>query len=165
MAYTELLSQEIGIPAAGIFPQSASGATLYTSWVDTAAYPQVEFRLDVGAMTTLASLAFQLMGSNTTTGNGTAIAGTSVTNLVNVSPTNNSNNSATILITAEKLNALGLGYRYVKAQVVASGAASLVAVSVREKDHRFGPSGPASGSPAPAVANDASVVQQINLFR
>lgn len=154
MAYTELLSQEVSIPAAGIFPVSESAGTYLTGFVDMAAVLQAEFRLDVGVISSGGTVNFQLMGCATTGGSYVAITGTAITALTQAG--GNSGSSATVLITSEKLNALALGYRYVKAQVVVATAAAVLAVSIRGKDQRFDPG---------SAINDPTVVQQILLFR
>jgi|GEM_PF-1728720 len=152
--YTELLSQAIGIPAAGISPASQAAGTYTTSAVDLGDWPQVEFRLDVGAISTGGTVDFQIVGSATSGSSYTPITGTAITRLTEAG--GDSNKTVTVCVTAEKINSLGMGYRFIKGQLVTATAAALAGVSIRGKDQHFGPA---------SLKNDVSVAQQVLFFR
>lgn len=151
--YTELLTEALAIAADGIHSASQSTSEKLTGAVDLAQFPQVLFVVDSGTLGASGTLDFQIKGSATSGGSYTAISGTAITQLVQAS---NNNQYALVLVTAEKVNALGLGYRYVKGSLVPGTAASNSAVMVVGSNVRYEPA---------SADNASSVVQTVALWR
>src|SRR5690242_19518828 len=107
--YTELLTDALAIAADGIHSASQAASEHLTSAIDLATYPQALFIVDSGTLGASGTLDFQVKGSSTSGGTYTAISGTAINQLVVAS---NNNQYALVLVTAEKINALGLGYRF-----------------------------------------------------
>lgn len=151
--YTELLTNALAIAADGIHSASQSAAEHLTAAVDLAVFPQVLFIVDSGTLGASGTLDFQVKASNASGGTYTAVSGTAITQLVVAS---NNNQYALVLVTAEKINALGLGYRYVKGSLVPGTAAANSAVIVLGACTNY----------EPASLQDAtSVVQTLALWR
>jgi hypothetical protein len=151
--YTELLSQAVAIAADGIHSASQSTSEKLTGAVDLSVFPQVMFIVDSGTLGASGTLDFQVKGSATAGGTYTAISGTAITQLVVAS---NNNQYAIVCVTSEKINALGLGYRFIKGSLLPGTAAANAAVIVLGSDVRF----------EPARNSDAtSVVQTLEFFR
>lgn len=153
MAYTELLSQALAIAADGIHSASQSAAEKLTGAVDLAKFPQILFIVDSGTLGASGTLDFQVKGATTSGGSYTAIPNTAITQLVVAS---NNNQYALVLVTAEKINSLGLGYTFVKGSLLPGTAAANSAVIVLGSDVPFEP---ASNS------NVSTVAQTVNYFR
>ncbi len=149
--YTELLTEALAVAADGIHSASQSTSEKLTEAIDLAKYPQVLFIVDSGTLGSSGTLDFQVKGSATSGGSYTAISGTAITQLVKAS---NDNQYALVLVTAEKVQALGLGYRYVKGSLLPGTAASNSAVIALGVLARFQPE-----------TQDASVVQTLALWR
>lgn len=151
MSITNLISEELAVPAAGLNALSRAAASYSTGAVDMGAVRQALFIVDSGnASTAGGTINFQLYGCATSGGSYTAISGTSITAL-----TGNSQ-YALVSIGAEKLSALALGYRFVEGQLTVSGATTVCAVTVLGSDPRF--------EPANAL-NVTAVAQILQFFR
>src|SRR4051794_12619925 len=124
MNNTQLLTEALAVAADGIHSASQSTSEKLTGAVDLSKFPQVLFVVDVGVEGTSATVDFQVKGSATSGGTYTAIAGTAITQFVKAS---NDNNYALVLVTAEKVQALGLGYKFVKGSLLPGTAASQAA--------------------------------------
>jgi hypothetical protein len=150
---TELLTESLAIAADGIHSASQAASEHLTGAVDLAVFPQVLFIIDSGTLGASGTLDFQVKASSTAGGTYTAVPGTAIDQLVVAS---NNNQYALVLVTAEKINALGLGYRFVKGSLVPGTAAANSAVVVIGALNRF----------EPTASQDAStVVQTLALWR
>lgn len=151
--YTELLTESLAVAADGIHSASQSTSEKLTGAVDLSIFPQVLFIVDSGTLGASGTLDFQVKGSATSGGSYTAIPNTAITQLVVAS---NNNQYALVLVTAEKINSLALGYNFVKGSLVPGTAAANSAVVVLGGLTRF----------KPASANQASTVEQtVTLWR
>jgi hypothetical protein len=153
MTYTELLSEQVAVAADGIHSASQSAAEKLTGAVDLGKWRQVMFVIDSGTLGASGTLDFQIKGSATSGGTYTAITGTAITQLVKAT---DDNKYVNVCITAEKVQALGLGYKFIKGSLLPGTAAANSSVTVLGAKTRF----------EPANAIDATQVSQIlNLFR
>lgn len=143
---TELLSQALAVAADGIHSASQSASEKLTGAVDLSKYRQILFWIDSGTLGTSGTLDFQVKGSNLVGGTYTAIAGTAIAQLVKAT---DDNKYVLVCIRVDQLNALGLGYKFIKGSLLPGTAAANSSVAV------FGALGayePMSGSNATTVA-------------
>jgi hypothetical protein len=153
MPYTELIGESLAVAADGIHAASQSTAEKLTAAVDLSKWRKVFFLIDAGVLGTSATLDFQIKGSTAVGGTYTAISGTAITQLVKAT---DDGKYAVVTITAEKVWALGLGYKFVKGSLLPGTNASLASVHVLGESGRF----------EPVVANDATAVAQVlNVWR
>jgi hypothetical protein len=93
---------------------------------------------------------FHVKGATTSGGSYTTISGTSITQLTQAG--GNGSQLVQVEVTAEQVQALGLGYLFLKGELVIGTAATPSAVLVQADVSRFEPS-----------SDDASVVQTVVL--
>ena len=146
--YTQLLSEALAVAADGIHSASQSTSEKLTAAIDLAKFRQVLFIVDSGTLGASGTLDFQVKGSTTSGGTYTAISGTAITQLVKAT---DDSKYALVLVTAEKINALGLGYRFIKGSLLPGTAAANSAVIAIGALTRF----------EPAVDSDATTVAQV----
>lgn len=123
----ELLSQSLAVAADGIHSASQSTSEKLTGAVDLSKFRQVYFIVDSGTLGASGTLDFQVKGATTSGGSYTAITGTAITQLVVAS---NNNQYAIVCVRTDQVNALGLGYTYIKGSLLPGTAASNSAVIV-----------------------------------
>src|SRR3954471_9958067 len=134
--YTQLLSEALAAAADGIHSASQSTSEKVTAAIDLARFRQVLFLVDSGTLGASGTLDFQVKGSATSGGSYTAISGTAITQLVKAT---DDNKYALVLVTTEKINALGLGYKFIKGSLLPGTAASNSAVIAIGALTRFEP--------------------------
>ncbi len=121
MIYTEQMSQALGIVGAIHSANQAVGAAL-TEAISLAKGRRTMFVIDVGTLGASANVNFQVLGATTAAGTYTAIPSTAITQVaVN-------NKIAIVEVTDEAIQALNLGYTYIKGQLTTAVAASQAAV-------------------------------------
>lgn len=149
--YTQLLSEALAVAADGIHSASQSTSEKLTGPIDLSKFRQVLFVIDSGTLGASGTLDFQVKGSSTAAGTYTAISGTAITQLVKAT---DDNKYAVVMVTAEKVQALGLGHAFIKGSLVPGTAAANAAVIVLGELTRFEP---ASDSDDPKVAQIVSL--------
>jgi len=154
MDTTQLLTEAIAVAADGIHSASQSTSEKLTGAVSLATFPQVLFVVDTGTLGASGTLDFQVKGATSSGGTYAAIGGTAITQLVKAS---NDYQYAIVLVTAEKVNALGLGYTHVKGSLVPGTAAANSTVIVLGASTRF--------EPANASNVSGKVAQTLALWR
>lgn len=143
---TELLSQSLAIAADGTHSASQSAAEQLTGAVDLSKFRQVLFIIDSGTLGVSGTLDFQVKGSNASAGTYTAITGTAITQLVKAT---GDNKYAIVCVRTDQIQALGLGYKFIKGSLLPGTAAANSAVIVLGA---LGSYEPMSGSNATTVA-------------
>lgn len=145
---TELLSQALALPADGIHAASQSAAEKLTGAIDLSKYRQILFLVDSGTLGASGTLDFQVKGSNASGGTYTAIAGTAITQLVKAT---DDNKYVLVCVRVDQVQALALGYKFIKGSLLPGTAAAISSVAV------FG----ALGSYEPMSGSNATTVAQI----
>lgn len=153
MSSTQLLSEALAVAADGIHSASQSTSEKLTGAIDLSKFPQVLFIVDSGTLGASGTLDFQVKGAATSGGSYTAISGTAITQLVKAT---DDNKYALVLVTAEKINALGLGYKFIKGSLLPGTAAANSAVIALGALTRFEPA---------SVSNATTVGQVVALWR
>jgi hypothetical protein len=146
MATTQLLTEMLAIAADGIHSASQSAAEKLTAAIDLTKFDQVLFIVDGGTLGTSGTLDFQVKGATTSGGAYTAISGTAITQLVKAT---DDNKYALVLVTREKVNALGLGYKFLKGSLLPGTAAANSAVVALGFGPRFEPN--SANNPASSI--------------
>jgi len=153
MPATELMTESLAIAADGIHSASQSTSEKLTGAVDLSKFRQVYFVVDSGTLGASGTLDFQVKGSATSGGAYAAIPNSAITQLVKAT---DDNKYAIVLVTAEKISALGLNYGFLKGSLTPGTAAANSAVIVLGELARFEPT---------SSQNDATVAQTVALWR
>jgi hypothetical protein len=129
---TELLSQRL--PVLGVvYPSSQAAGTAATAAIDLSQARQIEFLVIVGTIGASATVDFQVTGSATSGGTYTAISGTSITQITA------SSKIAKVVVRVDQLNALGLGYNFIKGSITVGTAATGTCVIALGGDSTYEP--------------------------
>lgn len=151
--HTELFTEALAVAADGIHSASQSTAEKLTAAVDLAKFRQVMFIIDSGTLGASGTLDFQVKGSSASGGTYTAIPNTAITQLVKAT---DDNKYAIVMVTADQVQALGLGYTFVKGSLLPGTAAANAAVVVLGELARFEPT---------SSQNATTVAQTVALWR
>jgi hypothetical protein len=130
--YTQQLSQRLGV-VGSIHSASQSVGTALTEAIDLSKSRRFLFVVDVGALGASATVDFKVQGATTSGGTYTTIANTSIAQITT------NNQVATVEITTEGVQALNLGYTYIKGALVVGTAASQASVVAYAADSRNEP--------------------------
>jgi len=150
---TELFSEAVAVAADGIHSASQSTSEKLTGAVDLSKFRQVLFLIDSGTLGASGTLDFQVKGATTVAGTYTAIPGTAITQLVKAT---DDNKYAIVVVTAEKVSALGLNYAFLKGSLTPGTAASNSAVVVLGESVRHEPA---------STGNATSVAQTVAFWQ
>ncbi|WP_422929196.1 hypothetical protein [Singulisphaera sp. PoT] len=150
MSTTQLLTEALAVAADGLHASAVSVGTGTTGAIDLGTFGQVLFVIDTGTLGASATVDFAVVGSSTSGGSYSAISGTSITQI------NASGKYALVLVTAEKIQSLGTGIRYIKGQVTVGTATSTVSILALGVLTDYEPA---------SANNPAAVVQTVNLWR
>ncbi|WP_406699242.1 hypothetical protein V5E97_10230 [Singulisphaera sp. Ch08] len=151
--YTELFTEALAVAADGIHSASQSTSEKLTGPIDLSKFRQVLFVIDSGTLGASGTLDFQVKGATTAAGSYAAISGSAITQLVKAT---DDNKYAVVMVTAEKVQALGLNYAFIKGSLLPGTAAANSAVVVLGELARFEPT---------SSNNATTVAQTVSLWR
>ncbi len=118
--YTQQLTQHLSVAGRIAAASQAIGSYL-TEAIDLSKARRVLFVIDAGTPGTSGTINFLVQGATTSGGTYTTISGTAITQLT-------ATGVAVVEVTAEAVQALGLGYTFIKGQLTIGTAASPVSV-------------------------------------
>ncbi len=128
---TEAVGQRLG-KVGVVYPASINGESL-TGAVDISKAAQFYFDVTVGTLGTNATVDAVIKGATTSNGTYTAINSTAITQLTAA------NTSGKTSVKTDSINALGLGYKYIKGSITVGTAASVVSGNLYAADADYEP--------------------------